>query len=63
VLLERYVSREALAEHHSAPHFTRMLLGQIVPLLESRTGEEYDVPGQPATRPARIQPLNEESAS
>ena len=44
VLLERYVSREALAEHRSVPHFTQVLLGQIVPLLESRTVEEYDVP-------------------
>jgi len=44
VLLERYVSREAPAEHRSAPHFTQVLLGQIVPLLESHTVEEYDVP-------------------
>jgi quinol monooxygenase YgiN len=44
VLLERYISPEALAEHRSAPHFTQVLLGQIVPLLESRTVEEYDVP-------------------
>jgi quinol monooxygenase YgiN len=44
VLLERYVSREALAEHRSSPHFTQVLLGQIVPLLDSRTIEEYDVP-------------------
>lgn len=44
VLLERYESREALAEHRSSPHFTEVLLGKIVPLLESRTIEEYDVP-------------------
>ncbi|MCL2584395.1 MAG: antibiotic biosynthesis monooxygenase [Streptosporangiales bacterium] len=44
VLLERYASRAALAEHRASPHFTTVLLGQIVPLLESRAIEEYDVP-------------------
>jgi quinol monooxygenase YgiN len=44
VLLERYTSRDALAEHRSSPHFTQVLLGQIVPLLDSRAIEEYDVP-------------------
>ncbi|MGH3246508.1 MAG: putative quinol monooxygenase [Trebonia sp.] len=44
VLLERYASREALDAHRRAPHFTGLLLAQIVPLLESRTVEEYDVP-------------------
>jgi quinol monooxygenase YgiN len=44
VLLERYTSREALAAHRQTPHFTGLLLTQIVPLLEARTVEEYDVP-------------------
>ena len=44
VLLERYASREALDAHRQAPHFTGLLLAQIVPLLESRAVEEYDVP-------------------
>jgi quinol monooxygenase YgiN len=44
VLLERYPSREALAAHRETPHFTEVLLGQIVPLLDARTVEEYDVP-------------------
>lgn len=44
VLLERYASREALAEHRASDHFTQVLLGQIVPRLESRSIEEYDVP-------------------
>jgi quinol monooxygenase YgiN len=44
VLLERYASREALAEHRSSAHFTEILLGQIVPLLDSRSIEEHDVP-------------------
>jgi quinol monooxygenase YgiN len=46
VLLERYASREALATHRETPHFTQVLLGRIVPLLDSRTIEEYDVPGE-----------------
>jgi quinol monooxygenase YgiN len=44
VLLERYASREALDVHRGTRHFTDLLLGQIVPLLEGRTVEEYDVP-------------------
>jgi quinol monooxygenase YgiN len=44
VLLERYASREALAVHRETSHFTAVLLGQIVPLLDSRAVEEYDVP-------------------
>jgi quinol monooxygenase YgiN len=43
VLLERYASRAALAAHRETAHFTQVLLGQIVPLLESRSVEEYDV--------------------
>jgi quinol monooxygenase YgiN len=44
VLLERYSSHEALAEHRRTPHFTDLLLGRIVPLLSARVVEEYDVP-------------------
>jgi len=44
VLLERYASREALATHRETPHFPEVLLGRIVPLLDARTIEEYDVP-------------------
>jgi quinol monooxygenase YgiN len=43
VLLERYASREALAAHRETAHFKDLLLGQIVPLLESRVVELYDV--------------------
>ena len=43
VLLERYASREALAAHRETPHFTHVLLGQIVPKLDGRTVDEYDV--------------------
>ena len=44
VLLERYVSRSALADHRASAHFTQVLLPRIVPLLETRTIEEYDAP-------------------
>jgi quinol monooxygenase YgiN len=44
VLLERYASLEALAAHRDSPHFQQVLLGEIVPLLASRTVEEYEVP-------------------
>jgi quinol monooxygenase YgiN len=43
VLLERYASREALVAHRETSHFKQVLLGEIVPLLASRTIEEYDV--------------------
>jgi quinol monooxygenase YgiN len=43
VLLERYASREALAAHRETPHFKDLVLGQIVPLLDSRVVELYDV--------------------
>ncbi|GAA5192594.1 antibiotic biosynthesis monooxygenase [Rugosimonospora acidiphila] len=44
VLLERYASREAVAEHRRTPHFTDLLLARIVPLLSGRVVEEYDIP-------------------
>ena len=43
VLLERYASREALAAHRETAHFKEIVLGQIVPLLDSRVVELYDV--------------------
>ena len=43
VLLERYASREAFAAHRETPHFERIVLGQLVPLLDSRVVEQYDV--------------------
>lgn len=42
VLLERYVSREAFAAHRESAHFKEIVLGQIVPLLESRVVEQFD---------------------
>jgi hypothetical protein len=41
---ERYASREALAKHRWAAHYIQLLHGQIMPLLDCRALEEYDVP-------------------
>ncbi|MGA8117377.1 MAG: putative quinol monooxygenase [Actinocatenispora sp.] len=43
VLLERYASRDAFAAHRESAHFTELVLGQIVPLLDSRVVETFDV--------------------
>jgi len=42
VLLERYQSREAFGLHRATPHFHRLVLDQIVPLLSERVVEELD---------------------
>ena len=42
VLLERYVSRAAFEDHRTTPHFKRLVLDSIVPLLESRVVELFD---------------------
>ena len=42
VLLERYVSREAFAAHRETPHFQDLVLARLVPLLETRTVEQFD---------------------
>jgi quinol monooxygenase YgiN len=41
-LLERYVSREAFAAHRETEHFQRLVVDGYVPLLSSRTIEEYE---------------------
>lgn len=43
VLLERYASRQAFADHRETPHFKDLVLGQIAPRLDSRVVETYDV--------------------
>jgi quinol monooxygenase YgiN len=43
VLLERYTSRAAFADHRETPHFKEIMLGQILPLLAHREIEQYDV--------------------
>jgi len=43
VLLERYRSREAFAAHRETPHFRAYVVERIIPLLDSRTIELFDV--------------------
>jgi quinol monooxygenase YgiN len=43
VLLERYASRDAFAAHRETPHFKALVLDRIVPLLDHRVVELYDV--------------------
>jgi quinol monooxygenase YgiN len=43
VLLERYTSRQAFATHRETAHFKDLVLGQIVPRLEDRVIEEFEV--------------------
>lgn len=45
VLLERYVSQEAFADHRETPHFKRLVADRIVPLLDSRAVEQYPAGG------------------
>ena len=42
VLLERYAASEALAAHRETAHFKDLVLGQIVPRLDSRVVEIYE---------------------
>ena len=42
VLLERYVSREALDAHRETEHFKELALGRIIPRLADRTVELYE---------------------
>ena len=44
VLLERYSSRDALAAHRATPHFRKIVIEQLVPLLADRSIDEFDVP-------------------
>ncbi|MET4704708.1 antibiotic biosynthesis monooxygenase family protein [Frigoribacterium sp. UYMn621] len=41
VLLERYESAADFETHRASPHFERLVLGQIVPLLAARTVESF----------------------
>ena len=42
ILLERYVSRDALDAHRETSHFKELALGRIIPLLADRTVELYE---------------------
>jgi quinol monooxygenase YgiN len=41
VLLERYASPDAFAEHRASAHLQDLVLDRIVPLLDSRVAETY----------------------
>jgi quinol monooxygenase YgiN len=43
VLLERYASAAAFEEHRATAHFKDLVLDRIVPLLDRREVETYDV--------------------
>jgi quinol monooxygenase YgiN len=43
LLIERYASRAAFDEHLAAPHYQEIALNYIVPRLDSRTIEEFEV--------------------
>jgi quinol monooxygenase YgiN len=43
LLIERYASRAAFDEHLTAPHYQEMALNYIVPRLDNRTIEEFEV--------------------
>lgn len=43
VLLERYTSRAAFDAHRETQHFKELALGRIVPLLQRRVVEVFDV--------------------
>ncbi|HAM25520.1 MAG TPA: antibiotic biosynthesis monooxygenase [Microbacteriaceae bacterium] len=45
VLIERYRSEADFAAHRETEHFARLVLGRIVPLLESRSVETVTLPG------------------
>jgi quinol monooxygenase YgiN len=43
LLVERYASRAAFNDHLEAPHYQKIALGYIVPRVEGRTIEQFDV--------------------
>lgn len=43
VLIERYDSVQAVAAHRESPHFTSIVLKQIIPMLSSREVETHEV--------------------
>jgi quinol monooxygenase YgiN len=41
VIYEHYVDDEALAAHRDTPHFQRIAVGQVIPMLEERVFDVY----------------------
>jgi quinol monooxygenase YgiN/predicted GNAT family acetyltransferase len=56
VLLERYASLDALNAHRATAHYQDLLLSQIVPRLDSRVVEIYDVDRESQYFPAAAPP-------
>ena len=47
VVLERYASPEALAAHRETPHFKDLVVGRILPRLDSRVVQTCDLADRP----------------
>jgi len=43
MLVEHYVDDDALAKHREMPHFKQIIEGRVVPLLEKRERELYEL--------------------
>jgi len=43
MLVEHYKDEDALAQHREMPHFKEIIEGKVVPLLEKRERELYDL--------------------
>ena len=43
VLYEHYVDKDALAAHRETPHFKSIIEGTVIPMLEKREREFYDL--------------------
>jgi quinol monooxygenase YgiN len=44
MLIERYTTREAFTAHRDTPHFHELAAARIIPNLDNRTVETYDIP-------------------
>jgi quinol monooxygenase YgiN len=50
VLYEHYDDEESLAAHRDSPHFQRIGLGQVIPMLEERVFDVYRLVEGPISR-------------
>ena len=49
VLYEHYEGEDALAAHRDTPHFQRLAVGQVIPMLEERVFDVYRLVEGPST--------------
>ena len=47
VLYEHYVDDDALAAHRDSPHFQRLAVGHVIPMLEERVFDVYHLVEDP----------------